>query len=316
MKQFNIYAVGGTAIKITNRYLKDNKNGKHIENIVGFDSSDADAAADGLYPLERLEGASGSGGFRHTHKEKWGDFSKAMLAKYAPNKTNIVIFSTGGGTGASLGPWIVRRMLERKIPVLAIVVGDSSSFNEQSNTIETLGSLYNQTSLGHPVIFSYLENKSDTTHGEINAMACARIDNAIMMFSLENDSIDEQDIKNFFYYTDIVSADPIMSQLTFLTDQDVGEYKSKPVAAISLFADPDKVRSPFQDMLYRKAGVFGPSFHGINTGIHAVLDHGDTLEGLKRMINDKQVKTDELAGRFSNRGANPFGNASGDDGMM
>lgn len=317
MKDFNIYAVGGAAIKILNRYLKENKHGKHVDKLVGFDSSDADNVTDGLYPLERLEGASGSGGFRHTHKEKWGDFSRAMLAKYEPNKVNIVIFSTGGGTGASLGPWIVRRMLERKIPVLAIVVGDSSSFNEQSNTIETLGSLYNQTTLVNaPVIFSYLENTAETTHGEVNASAVARIDNAIMMFNLENDSIDEQDVKNFFYYTDVVNADPIMSQLTFLTDDDVPKYKSKPVAAISLFSDPDNVRSPFQNILYRKAGVFGQSFHGINTGVHAVLDHGDTLESLKKMINEKQVKTDELAGQFSNRGANPFGNAGSDDGMM
>lgn len=316
MKDFNIYAVGGAAIKVTNRYLKENKHGKHVGTLVGFDSSDADDVTDGLYTLERLEGAAGSGGKRSTYQDKWGDFSKAMLAKHTPNKVNIVIFSTGGGTGASLGPWIVRRLLEKKIPVLAIVIGDSSSFNEQSNTIDTLGSLYNQTKLGHPVIFSYLENKSDTTHGEINAMACARIDNAIMMFNLENDSIDEQDIKNFFYYTDVVTADPIMSQLTFLSDQDVGTYSYKPVAAISLFSDPDKVRSPFQDMLYRKAGVFGASFHGITSGVHAVLDHGDTLEGLKRMINDKQVKTDELAGRFSNREANPFGNVGSDDGMM
>lgn len=316
MKNFNIYAVGGAAIKVTNRYLKEGKNGKHIDLMVGFDSSDADDVTDGLYTLERLEGASGSGGNRHTHKDKWADFSRAMMAKHAPNKVNIVIFSTGGGTGASLGPWIVRRMLEKKIPVLAIVIGDSSSFNEQSNTIETLGSLYNQTKLGHPVIFSYLENRSDTTHGAVNSNACARIDNAIMMFNLENDSIDEQDIRNFFYYTDVVAADPIMSQLTFLDDDGVSEYKSKPVAAISLFSDPDKVRSPFQDMLYRKAGVFGSSFHGNHSGVHAVLDHGDTLESLKRMINDKQVKTDEMAGRFSNRGANPFGNSGSDDGMM
>jgi hypothetical protein len=316
MKDFNIYAVGGAAIKVLNRYLKDGKNGKHVDTLVGFDSSDADNVTDGLYPLERLEGASGSGGFRHTHKDKWSDFSRAMLAKYEPNKVNIVIFSTGGGTGASLGPWIVRRLLERKIPVLALVIGDISSFNEQSNTVETLGSLYGQVKLGHPVIFSYLENTQDTTHGEINAAACGRIDNAITMFSLENDSIDEQDVKNFFYYTDVVKADPIMTQLTFLTDDDLGKYKSKPVAAISLFSSPDDVRVPFQNMLYRKAGVFGPSFHGRNTGMHAVLDHGDTLESLKKMINEKQVKTDELAGQFTNRGENPFGANVSDDGML
>lgn len=316
MKDFNIYAVGGTAIKILNRYLKEGKNGKFVDTVVGFDSSDADNVVDGLYPLERLEGAHGSGGNRRTHADKWGDFSKSMLAKYAPNKVNIVVFSTGGGTGASLGPWMVRRMLERKIPVLALVIGDSSSFNERVNTVDTLGSLYNQTKLGHPVLFSYIENTEDTTHGENNAVACARIDNALMMFNLENDSIDEQDIKNFFYYTDIVQADPIMSQLTFLHHDTLATYKSKPVAAISLFANADDVTVPFPNMLYRKSGVFGPSFHGVQSGMHAVLDHGDTLASLKELVNEKQVKSDELAGRFSNKAPSPFGDVSSDDGML
>lgn len=315
MKDFNIYAVGGTAIKIANRYLKEGKNHKFLDTLVGFDASEADQVPDNLYPVERLKGAKGSGGVRGTHSDKWEDFSKAMLAKYTPNKVNIVVFSTGGGTGASLGPWMVRQLLLRKVPVLAIVVGDSSSFNEQENTVATLGSLYNQVKLGNSVIFSYLENKEDTTHGEINAAAVARIDNAIMMFNMENNSIDEQDVKNFFYYADVVNADPIMTQLTFLGDGDLDKYTSKPVAAISLYSNPDDVRSPFNNLLYRKAGVFGPSFHGLSIGVHAVLDHGDTLEGLKKMIEDKKKKTDELAGQFRNKETSLFGDSS-DDGMM
>lgn len=315
MKDFNIYAVGGTAIKIANRYTQEGKHHKHVGTLVGFDSSDADTVVDNAYPIERLEGANGSGGNKKTYIDKWEDFSKAMLAKYTPNKVNIVIFSTGGGTGASLGPWLVRQCLLKKVPVLAIVVGDMSSFNEQENTVGTLGSMYNQIKLGSSVIFSYLENKPELTHGEVNASAVSRIDNTIMMFNMENDSIDEQDVKNFFYYTDVVKADPVMTQLTFLTEADLSQYSLKPIAAISLFPNPDDVRSPFPNMLYRKAGVFGESFRGFNSGVHAVLDHGDTLESLKKMISDKQVKTDELAGQFRNKETNLFGTAS-DDGMM
>lgn len=316
MKDFNIYAVGGTGINVANRFLKDNRNGRAIETIVGFDTSSANPVTDGAFNVERVPGAEGSGGNKQAHTDKYPDFAKQMLAKYAPNKINIVVFSTGGGTGAALGPWIVRNLLQRKVPVLAIVIGDRSSFNEHSNTIGTLGSLYNQTKLGHSVLFTYLENKPTITQGEINAQAAARIDNAIMMFSLENERIDYADVFNFFYYTDIVDADPVLTQLTFLTDDSVGKYESKPVAALSLYADADQIKSPFEDLLYRKAGIYGQTYHGIHQTTHAVLDHGDTLESLKEMINTKSVKADQLAGQFRNKGALNFGGDANDDGMM
>lgn len=316
MKDFNIYAVGGTAIKIANRYLEEGVNHRFLNKLVGFDSSTADKELEGAYPIERLEGANGSGGDRTAFADQWGPFSKAMVAKYPPAKVNIVVFSTGGGTGASLGPWMVRQMLLKKIPVVAIVVGDTSSLKEQENTIATLGSLYNQIKTGSPVVFSFLENTLKNTHGEVNADAVARIDNTMMIFNSENKSIDDADIKHFFYYTDVVNADPIMTQLTFLADNQLETYNRKPIAAISLFVKPDDVRAPFPDMLYRKGGVFGDSFTNIGTGVHAVLDHGDTLRGLQEMITAQQTRTDEMAVQFRNKEANPFGGSASDDGMM
>jgi hypothetical protein len=316
MKDFNIYAVGGTGINVANRFLKDNRNGRDIDTIVGFDTSSANPVTDGAFNVERVPGAEGSGGNKQAHLEKYPDFTKQMLAKYAPNKLNIVVFSTSGGTGAALGPFIVRYLLERKIPVLAIVIGDRSSFKEHENTIGTLGSLYNQTKFGHSVLFTYLENKPTVTQGEINAQAAARIDNAIMMFSLENERIDYADVFNFFFYTSIVDADPVLTQLTFLTEDGLSKYESKPVAALSLYADADQIKSPFEDLLYRKAGIYGQTYHGIHQTTHAVLDHGDTLESLKEMINAKSVKADQLAGQFRNKGGLNFGGDANDDGMM
>lgn len=316
MKDFNIYAVGGTGINIINRFLKDNRNGRSVDTVVGFDTSSANPVSDGLFTVERVPGAEGSGGNKQAHTDKYPDFAKQMLAKYTPNKINIVVFSTSGGTGAALGPYIVRNLLERKIPVLAIVIGDRSSFKEHENTVGTLGSLYNQTKLGHSVLFSYLENKPTVTQGEINAQASARIDNSIMLFSLENERIDYADVFNFFFYTDIVDADPVLTQLSFLTDDDVGKYESKPVAALSLYSDADQIKSPFENLLYRKAGIYGETYHGVTHTTHAVLDHGDTLESLKEMINAKAVKADQLAGQFRNKGNLNFGGNVDDDGMM
>lgn len=318
MKDFNIYAVGGGGINIVNRFLKEGKHNGFVDQIVGIDTSGANPVEEGLYPLERLEGVEGSGGDKKAHGDKFPDFAKQLLAKYEPNKLNIVIFTTGGGTGAGLGPYLVRNLLQRKIPVLTLVIGDTSTVNEQNNTVTTLGSLFNQTKLGSSVLFSYLENRSDISQGQINQSAVGRLDNAIMFFNLMNERIDYADIVNFFYYNHIVDADPILTQLTFLTDNEVPKYNRKAVAAISLYAGIDDIKVPFENMLYRKAGLFGDKFAGMTTAVHAVLDHGDTIESLKEMIAEKEKKNNQLSGQFRNKDANLFETAGSadDDGMM
>lgn len=316
MKDFNIYAFGGTGITVLNKYLSIGKNSRFVDQVIGVDTSEANPVEDGMYPVLRLEGAEGSGGDRTAHRPKFEDFAKQIFAKHAPSKLNILVYSLAGGTGSSIGPYALRYLLQKKIPVLVVCVGDISTLKEQENTVDTLGSMYNQSQLNKvPVVFSYLENTPEVSQGEINRRACSIIDNALMMFNLKNERIDYADLKNFFYFTDVVKADPIMTQLTFLGDADLPNYKRKPVAAISLYNDIDDIRVPFENMLYRKSGLFGTEFAGGEHSIHAVLDHGSTLESLKQIIADREEKTNELAGIFKNVEANPFG-AGSSDGMI
>lgn len=315
MKDFNLYNFGGTGINILNKYLTEGKGRKFIETIVGVDTSDANPIIENAFPLERLEGVEGSGGNRKAHADKYADFVKQVFAKYPPNKLNIITYSLSGGTGASMGPYALRYLLQKKIPTLIIAIGDMSTVNEQNNTVDALGSMYNQCKLGVPVIFSYLENGPTVSQGEINKRAVSLIDNAIMMFNLENERIDYADVKNLFFFTDVVQADPIMSQLTFLADADVNSYTRKPVAAISLYNDIDDIKTPFENMLYRKSGLFGEAYAGVDFATHAVLDHGSTLDSLKEIIAKRELKTNELAGQFKNKETNLFG-SSDDDGMM
>lgn len=315
MKDFNLYHFGGTGINILNRYLVDGRGSKFIDQVVALDTSDANPVTDGLYPLERIEGVEGSGGNRRAHADKYADFVKQVFAKYKPNKINILVYSLSGGSGASMGPYALRYLLQKKIPTLVICIGDKSTFNEEKNTVEALGSMYNQIKLGSPVLFNYLENSPTVSQGQINQRAIAEIDNAIMMFNMENERIDYADIKNFFFFTDVTQADPIMTQVTFMTENDLGKYTRKPVAAISLYNNIDEIRTPFENMLYRKSGLFGEAYSGMTVPVHAVLDHGDTVESLKTLINDKETKTEELSGKFRNKEAELFG-AADDDGMM
>lgn len=314
-KDFNLYSCGGAGVGVLNTYLTEGRGSRFIDQIVAMDTSEANPVTDGLYPLELVSGVEGSGGNRKAHADKYADFVKQVFAKYAPNKINILTYSLSGGTGASMGPYALRYLLQKKLPTIVLCIGDRSTVNEEKNTVEALGSMYNQCKLGVPVVFIYLENGIDVSQGQINKRAASEIDNAIMMFNLENERIDYADVKNFFFFTDVTQADPIMTQLTFLTENDLGKYERKPVAAISLYNNIDEIKVPFENMLYRKSGLFGSSFSGMVNPVHAVLDHGSTLDSLKELIAKRETKNNELAGQFRNKEADLFG-ASDDDGMI
>lgn len=316
MKDFNIYGFGGTGINILNKYATEGKNSSFIDKVVGADTSDANPVDDNGFIVERLPGAFGSGGNRGEHRPEYADFTKQLMAKHAPNKINILVYSLGGGTGSSLAPYVHRFMLQNEIPCISLVIGDTSTVNEQKNTIDTLGSLYNQCKVGHPVVFSYLENKKDKTQGEINLTAVNRIDNAIMLLNLMNNRIDYKDIHHLFFYNKVVEADPILTQMTFLTENDVPNYALHAVAAISLYPSIDDIRIPFENMLYRKAGLFGEKFIGAKSAVHAVLDHGDTVEKLKEMISEKETRVGQMSGQFKAKNEKLFAGAADDDGMI
>jgi hypothetical protein len=316
MADFNIYALGGTGIKIVNNYINTGSQLTEIANIIGLDTSSANKSHGNSYEIERLEGGIGSGSDKSANMKKYSDFVKHVLAKHPANKCNILVYSLGGGSGSGIGPHMVKQLIQKDLPVICVIIGDMSSVLEQDNTIKTLGSLYNQCKiLNENVIVSYLENKPNLSHGEVNNHAKDIIDMCIVMFNLNNDSIDESDIKNFFFYNRIVNADPVISNLSFLKEEDLKNYNRKPVAAISLFDDPNKVKAPFENLLYRKGGIFADKFKGVEKSVHAVLDHGDVVKDLQAMFKQQESRNDELSGRFKIKENINLGQAD-DDGML
>ncbi|UOX39661.1 putative tubulin-like protein [Aeromonas phage ZPAH34] len=297
-KCFNIYGLGGAGITNLNHFLKNTNQGKFVENVLGVDFSDANPGTDGAYHIERMEGVEGSGSNKASNAPLAPDLVKRALAKLPPNKLNILIYSASGGSGSILGPYMVKAMLEKGIPVLSIVIGDSTSIKEMDNTVGTLRSLLAQAQLHEaPVLFCYRENSTKNTQGAINTEVTRTIDNALLMLNLNNERIDYADIKNLFFFTNVVKADPILSQVSFCNEEKVTEYKRVPVAALSIYNDIEQIRSPFSNLLYRKAGLFTDITKGYVDTAHVVLDHGSTLIELEEMIKEQQAKQAELAGR-------------------
>lgn len=297
-KDFNIYLCGGGAINVGNLILSESRHGHYIEQMVGLDTSTANKAIDNSFPIERLEGTEGSGSDKSKNMHLYKPFVKQTLAKYEPNKINIVVYTASGGTGAGVGPHLVRELLELDLPVLSMVIGDDSSMKELNNTVSTLRSLAAQTQLGVPVCFCYHVNKDGLTHTAVNRSVVASIDAALLTLNLGNERVDYADICNLFFFNKVVDADPILTQMTFLLDEDLGKYDRQAIAAISLFKEEESIRVPFPDLMYRKAGLFGEINAGFTSGCHAILDHGSTLHELEVMMETHKKRTDAIGSRF------------------
>lgn len=83
-------------------------------------------------------------------------FTKPVTGEYV-----VVIFSGSGGSGSNIGSLLLKELMNRDIPAVAIMVGDSSSGEACVNTIGVLSGLDNiAKSIGKSVSLFYVNNNS------------------------------------------------------------------------------------------------------------------------------------------------------------
>ena len=143
---------------------------------------------------------------------------------------HLVAFSTSGGSGSSIGPLIVRDLITRDIPVIAVVVGDSSNGINCINTvrtIDTLDAIAKQNKKCLSVIYinnhATLESKKDNlatmnnAEKEVNTILTNVMSLASIFLSGENEALDNQDMANIVdqsKYTNL-SIEPGLYGLVF-----------------------------------------------------------------------------------------------------
>lgn len=122
---------------------------------------------------------------------------------------HIVAFSTSGGSGSTIGPLIVKDLISRDIPVIALVVGDSSNGINCMNTvrtIDTLDAIAKQAKRCLSVIYfnnhSLLTTKKDSVHNlnnaeqEVNKIILSTMTLVSVFLSGDNEALDNQDMAN------------------------------------------------------------------------------------------------------------------------
>ena len=175
----------------------------------------------------------GSGGDRKTNVSDISANIKQYLdsnkyLKLNPKEFHIAVFSASGGTGAVAGPLLISELLKKGLPVIALVVGDSSNGLNSINTLNTLASLTtvarsNEAALSVVYVNNHLLINREKGGGMKQAEESADkiilniMTTCSMFLSGENEAIDNQDMVNIINQANYktIQIEPGLYGLTF-----------------------------------------------------------------------------------------------------
>jgi len=158
----------------------------------------------------RTGAVDGSGGERATNsalivEDVKGYLDHHQFSTEQVGEYHVVVFSGAGGTGSVTGPMVISNLRQRGIPVIGVVIGDSSnglSCKNTLNTISTLDSISKRV-VKKPISIIYYNNHSRPEigpHAKEKAVNTA-IYNALTTISVflsgDNEDIDTKDMINF-----------------------------------------------------------------------------------------------------------------------
>ena len=230
----------------------------------------------------------GSGKVRRDNAETINDNVRQALQKLPPAGFNIVVFSASGGSGSVIGPLLMRELLSRGVPAIAIVVGSSESSITALNSLNTLKSLAAiGDTLDKPTIISYHHNSAETKRSQVDAVCKATIHAMSALCSQQNDELDQRDVQNWAFYNHSTSVEAQLSLLEVCDSVDVAKQIEAPISVASLLTDKD---APAPDLMPEYSCI-GYRVEGLEDGlseVHYII----SVDGISELIKYRQEEVD------------------------
>jgi hypothetical protein len=232
--------------------------------------------------------ADGSGKVRGHNYEKIGEVVKQVMLDHKPLDFNVVVFSGSGGSGSVFGPMVIKELLSRDIPVVAVVVGSDESVIAAENTLKTLKTLEGVSrQTKHPVIMHYRHNERGGARSETDADVIGALGSLSILFSRMVPEFDRQDIFNFLNYHKVTSVEPRLAALEFLMDDDDILEGTRPHSVASIYRSADEQTLTIVPE-YHAAGHL--ELGAVARCIHYLID----IESIQRYVNRLQKTISEL----------------------
>ncbi len=289
-----LYGCGGCGINLVSPFANGEVGRGYSETEVGLidtsTSNYTDKHKENNVPffLSTDEG-EGSGKVRRDNAEVINDSVRQALQKIPPAGFNIVVFSGSGGSGSVIGPLLMKELLSRGIPAIAIVVGSSESSITALNSLNTLKSLAAiGDTLDKPTIISYHHNSATTKRSQVDAVCKATISALSALCSQQNDELDQRDVQNWAFYNHSTSVEAQLSILEVCDSVEVAREIEAPISVASLLTDKDL---PAPDLMPEYSCI-GYRLEGLDDGlteVHYII----SVDGISELIKYRQ---DEVEG--------------------
>lgn len=212
-----------------------------------------------------LEGRDGSGKLRSENYEEIAKNIKPILHKFKPEDLNIVVSSASGGSGNIVQALLVKELLEKEIPVIAIVTGSEESKISIENTVKTLQSLDSiSRKVGRPILMSYYHNSKEMPRVENDKEIAKTITALSVLCSRENTELDKADVANFIGFHRVTSAKEGLTFLYVTSNEQELTNIEYPISMASIFSEYGKTSTTLQ-----------PEYAAVGYAAEKVLNGGD-----------------------------------------
>lgn len=258
----------------------------------------------------------GSGKVRKENHGEIANTVKDVLVKHKPAQFNIVVYSASGGSGSVYGPLIQAELMERGLPVIAIVVGSSSTAIEALNTVNTLKSLDNiARKKDVPAIVSFERNSKKNPRSQVDRDVRATISSLLLLSSQQNEELDTMDVANWARYNKVTNVPSQLALLEIITSEVDGAAIVDPISVASILdlgADPVIDFSPD----YGTVGYKSPDIMTETPEIHFVISIHSVPE-LYTIVNSEAEHYAEVkASRPTQTGLVGKGDTATDDDLI
>jgi hypothetical protein len=215
-----------------------------------------------------VEGLDGSGKIRAENYHAIDKEIRQILVDIEPGDMNLIVFSASGGSGSVIGPLLIRELNERKIPNMAIVVGDDSSIIAAENTLKTLQSLEGiSKNTGLPVVMYNVANGEQRAAADkavFSVVACLAI-----LFSGLNAELDSKDLQHWLQYTKVSGGQPQLAAMRLATTRSEYDNLRGPISVASLYSSTSQehLRSNSDYHTVGYADLSGTNFNELHFSI-------------------------------------------------
>ena len=179
-RSLRFYACGGTAANLLNSHIKDQPMMTDVradELYTFVDTGTANlggVSPESVFLVKNPDGKQGSGKDRRRNAANIMAALPEIMRDHKAADMNVVIFSTGGGSGSAAGPIILEELLKQGKTVFPIVVGVHSSDKSSENTIKTFVGLQGIVDrVGRPIDVSYRQNDPAKNYFDTTPCTCS-----------------------------------------------------------------------------------------------------------------------------------------------